>query len=74
MFKLHHDMAIVITFGILQQLGVWARLNRNFWGQKLVNLVFSRMQPLFCPLNRPINILETQITDKIANTSHSQYI
>ena len=71
MFKLHHDIVIVITFGILKQLGVWTRLNRSFWGQKLVNLVFSHMQPIFCPLTRPVNILETQITDKIANSSNS---
>ena len=71
MFKLHHDIVIVITFGILLQLGVWARLNWSFLGQKLVNFVFSRMQPIFCPFTGPINILETQITDQIANTSHS---
>ena len=64
MLKLHHGIAVV-TFGILY------RLNRFFWGRKLVNLVFLRMQPIFGTFTGPINILETQITDKIAITSHS---
>ena len=70
MLKLHHGI-VVVTFGIFVTIGVWARLNRFFWGRKLVNLVFLRKQPIFCTFTGPINILETQITDKIAITSHS---
>ena len=69
LFKLHHDTVIVITFGILN---FWNfELYRSFWGQKLANFVFSRIQPTFCPLTGPIKILETQIIDKIASTSRS---
>ena len=49
-------------------MGVWARLNRPFFGQKLLNFAFLHMQPIFCPLTGPINILEKQITDKIAKS------
>ena len=71
MFKLHHDITIAITFGVcnnwecgLNLIGLFGNKNLSIW-------YFFHLQPTFSLLTGPNNVLETQTTYKIANTSHS---